>query len=278
MPKSILLLGKPHASKTVFLSQLYSKLKKNKSSLKLYKPVEDLSPIAEARDSLASGKGPVTTPAEKSVKFYLPLQVNDNQVDLKCPEYGGEQVLDIMESRELNREWKSSIKESDNWVLFIRLNNIGNRLDIADSTYKENPAAKGNKDLETFEYHISDQSFFIELLQIIMNEKGTDFHLLNSDIKLTVVLTCWDEMEVKGNPSPCSILKDKLPLLLDFAESNWDRSSLKILGLSAQEFNLDSEDNQEKYMIEGPENFGYLILEDGTRSEDITKLIELAIQ
>ncbi len=45
-----------------------------------------------------------------------------------------------------------------------------------------------------------------------MNEKGTDFHLLNSGIKLTIVLTCWDEMEVKGNPSPCSILKDKLPL------------------------------------------------------------------
>lgn len=85
-------------------------------------------------------------------------------------------------------------------------------------------------------------------------------------------------MEVKDNPSPCSILKDKLPLLLDFAESNWDKSSLKILGLSAQEFNLDTKDNQDKYMIEGPENFGYLILEDGTRSEDITKLIELAIQ
>lgn len=92
-----------------------------------------------------------------------------------------------MESRGLNREWKSSIKESDNWVLFIRLNNIGDRLDIADATYKEDPAAKGNKGLETFEYHISDQSFFIELLQIIMNEKGTDFHLLNSDIKLTIV-------------------------------------------------------------------------------------------
>ncbi len=278
MSKSILLLGKPNASKTVFLSQLYSKLRKNKSNLKLYKPVEDLSPISEARDALASGKGPVTTPAEKSVKFYLPIQVLDDQVDLKCPEYGGEQVLDIVESRGLNKEWKTSIKESNNWILFIRLNSIGNRLDISEVTFKEENNVESGENTEVFEYQISDQSFLIELLQIIMNEKGTNFHLLNKDIKLTIVLTCWDEMKIIGDPKPFYVLEEKLPLLLDFAKSNWDRSSLKILGLSAQEFSLDTEENQEKYMVEGPENFGYLILEDGTRSDDITKLIELAIQ
>ncbi len=113
MATSILLIGKPHSSKTVFLSQFYSKLQQNKSKLKLYKSVDDLSPIAGAREALASGEEPQTTPSEKSVKFYLPIQVAEKEVDLKCPEYGGEQVLTIVENRELNKEWTISINESD---------------------------------------------------------------------------------------------------------------------------------------------------------------------
>jgi predicted RNA-binding Zn-ribbon protein involved in translation (DUF1610 family) len=124
MSISILLIGKPHSSKTVFLSQLYSKLQKNKSALKLYKSVDDLSPITVAREALAKGEEPQTTPSERSVKFYLPIQVGETQVDLKCPEYGGEQILSIVENRELNKEWTDSIQESDHWILFIRLNNL----------------------------------------------------------------------------------------------------------------------------------------------------------
>lgn len=275
MGTSILLIGKPHSSKTVFLSQFYSKLRKNKSRLKLYKPVDDLSPISAAREALASGEEPQTTPSEKSVKFYLPLQIAEEQVDLKCPEYGGEQVLSIVENRELNKEWTTSIQESNSWILFIRLNNVNKPLDISDVTYSEQHHKNSKDPVSETEYKISDQSFFIELLQILLHAKGTDYHRLTDKPKLTVVLTCWDEMNTEEKPN--DVLKSKLPLLLNFLESNWSESYLNIVGLSAQGFSLTTTENKEKYQIEGPEEFGYLVLPDGTQINDITELIEQSL-
>lgn len=275
MATSILLIGKPHSSKTVFLSQFYSKLQKNKSKLKLYKSVDDLSPIAGAREALASGEEPQTTPSEKSVKFYLPIQVDEEQVDLKCPEYGGEQVLSIVENRELNKEWKTSIQESNSWILFIRLNNVNKPLDLSYVTYSEQHQKDARESAFESEYKISDQSFFIELLQILLHSKEIDYHKLNDKPKLTVVLTCWDEMNTQEKPY--DVLKSKLPLLLNFLESNWDESYLNIVGLSAQGFALTTQENKEKYQIEGPEEFGYLVLPNGTQTNDITELIEQAL-
>src|SRR5690554_4804482 len=230
MSTSLLLIGKPHSSKTVFLSQFYSRLQKKKSKLKLYKSVDDLSPISGARESLASGEEPQTTPVEKSEKFYLPIEINGKQVDLKCPEYGGEQVLNIVENRELNKEWTNSIQESNSWILFIRLNNINKSLDISDVTYSEQHQNNSKEPVSETDEKISDQSFFIELLQIMLHSKGTDYHLLNNKLKLTIVLTCWDEMNTKE--IPYDLLKSKLPLLLNFVESNWDKNCLNIIGLS----------------------------------------------
>ncbi|MBB4802110.1 hypothetical protein HNP37_002183 [Flavobacterium nitrogenifigens] len=273
MSTSILLIGKPHSSKTVFLSQFYSRLLKKKSRLRLYKSVDDLSPITGAREALASGEEPQTTPAEKSVKFYLPIQIGGQQVDLKCPEYGGEQVVNIVESRELNKEWKSSIKDSDSWVLFIRLNNINKFLDISDITYTDQHKKNVENSIESDK--LSDQCFFIELLQILLHQKGHDYHLKNSKSKLTVVLTCWDEMST--DEKPYDVLKNKLPLLLNFMESNWNSDLLNILGLSAQGFALNTIENKEKYQIDGPEEFGYLVLANGEKVDDLTQLIEEAL-
>lgn len=275
MGTSILLIGKPHSSKTVFLSQFYSKLQKNKSKLKLYKSVDDLSPISGAREALASGEEPLTTPSEKSVKFYLPIQLAEKQVDLKCPEYGGEQVLSIVENRELNKEWAASIQESNSWILFIRLNNVNKPLDISDVTYSEQHHKNAKELVSETEYKISDQSFFIELLQILLHAKGTDYHKVNYKMKLTIVLTCWDEMNTEEKPY--DVLQSKLPLLLNFLESNWDENYLNIVGLSAQGFSLTTPENKEKYQIEGPEEFGYLVLPDGTQTNDITELIGQAL-
>lgn len=272
MSNSILLIGKPHSSKTVFLSQFYSRLQKKKSKLTLYKSVEDLSPISAAREALANGDEPQTTPAEKSVKFHLPIQINDHKIDLRCPEYGGEQVVSIVENRELNKEWKNSIEESDNWILFIRLNSINKPLDISDVTFSEQHKQSSTTAETNTEYQISDQSFFIELLQILLHSKKYDYHLINDKLKLTVVLTCWDEMNTEEKPG--DLLRKKLPLLFNFIESNWIKTYLNIIGLSAQEFSLDIPENKEKYQIEGPEEFGYLVLPDGTKSKDITQLIE----
>jgi hypothetical protein len=270
----LLIIGKPHSSKTVFIAQFYSRLQKRKSKLSLYKPVGDLSAITAAREALANGKEPEATNTERNVNLILPIQFGEEQIDLVCPDYGGEQINTILTSREVDKKWLNAIKESDNWIFFIRLNNISEQLDLSKITVTEEHI-QGNNDVVDIQFSISDQSALIELLQIFLHSKEHDYHFKNSKIKLTVVLTCWDELETEEKPK--QVLQKNLPLLLNFIESNWETEILKIIGLSAQGFPLDNLENKEKYQIEGSENFGYLIKEDGQKTNDITELISEAL-
>lgn len=271
MNKQLLIIGKPHSSKTVFLSQFYSRLQKKKSTLRLYKAVDDLSPISGAREALANGDEPEATSTLKSEYFYLPIQTSDGiKIDLQCPEYGGEQVDGIIDNREVDKNWSEAINSSDNWIFFIRLNSVNHSINISTiEITKENPPNLDN-DISN-EYGLSDQSSLIELLQLLLHYKGFNYHLKNQKVKLTVVLTCWDELNT--NEKPKSIFESRLPLLLNFIESNWDRQFVKYIGLSALGFPLNDPENKEKYQIEGPESFGYLVQDDGQKSNDITELI-----
>lgn len=274
MSKTLLIIGKPHSSKTVFIAQFYSRLQKRKSKLSLYKPVDDLSAISAAREALANGEEPEATNTERSVTLILPIKFGEEQIDLICPDYGGEQINTILTSREVEKKWLDKIKESDNWIFFIRLNNITEQLDISKITVTEEHT-QGSNEVVEIPFSISDQSALIELLQILLHSKEHDYHFKNSKVKLTVVLTCWDELETEEKPK--QILQNNLPLLLNFIESNWSSEKLKIIGLSAQGFPLDSVENKEKYQIEGSENFGFLVKEDGQKTNDITELISEAL-
>lgn len=271
MNKQLLIIGKPHSSKTVFLSQFYSRLQKKKSKLSLYKTVDDLSPISSAREALANGDEPDATSTQKSEYFFLPVQISDElKIDLQCPEYGGEQVSGIIDNREVDTNWHEAINNSDNWIFFIRLNSVNHSTNISSiEVTKDNPPNIEND--TSHEYRLSDQSSFIELLQLLLHYKGFNYHVKNQKVKLTVVLTCWDELDTKEIPK--SILKSRLPLLLDFIESNWENQNVKYLGLSALGFPLRDPENKEKYQIDGPESFGYLIKHDGLKINDITELI-----
>ena len=274
MNKQILLIGKPDSSKTVYLTQLYSRLQKNRSKLKLYKQVANLSAISNSRESLANGEDPQPTPLENHVPFELPIRVNEEDIDLVCPEYGGEQVNTIIDTRHLKKEWIDAIKSSDNWVLFIRLNSIDRPKDITDVTVTEAHVERDDEG-ENALYSMSEQTSFIELLQILLDIKQYNYHTLNQTIRLTIVLTCWDEMGTKGIPR--DLLAEKLPLLTNFIETNWSVDAVKFVGLSALGFSLKDPLNQEKYQVDGPEKYGFFVRSNGEETDDITELIEQAL-
>ena len=73
-------------------------------------------------------------------------------------------------------------------------------------------------------------------------------------------------MESPGKP--IDELFERLPMFGDFVASNW-KDSL-VLGLSALGRALDNEEPDEDYIAKGSERFGYVVLEDGTRSSDLT--------
>ena len=275
MNNSILLIGKPHSSKTVFLAQFYLRLQKNKSQLKLYKPVANLTPIAAALAALTDGKEPEPTHSEQRVPFVLPITNGLEEFDLLCPEYGGEQINNIIRTRELDKQWIEAIDESNNWLFFIRLNGVNKAQDIADITPNGAHVAADQNDRNN-DYGISDQIAFIELLQILLFQKNNDYHFRNKKVKLSIALTCWDELIDPDNPA--AQLKKELPLLYAFIDANWQENSWQVLGLSALEFSLKSPGNQEKYAVLGPESFGYLVLGNKEITKDITQLIGKAIQ
>ncbi len=272
MNNPILLIGKPGSSKTVFLSQLYLRLQKRKSKLKLYDQVPNLSLIIDALNELAEGKEPIPTHSEQSLDFMLPIQAGELKMDLICPEYGGEQVKRIIAKRELDSLWKDAVTNSNNWLFFIRLSEINKAEDIADITPNPNNVTPDERDEE---HVLSDQAFYIELLQILLFHKYNDYHFKNKKVRLTIALTCWDELETKDIPE--AHLKKELPLLYAFLKANWMSDNWVVLGLSAQQFRLTNAENQDKYAVEGPENFGFIIDKNGKRTDDITELIVNAV-
>jgi Double-GTPase 1 len=273
MATQILLIGKPHSGKTTFIGQLCARVETNNSKLKLYKAIENLSPIIEATRALAKGEEVRITPTEKGTVICLPLQDGEVKFDLDCPDYGGEQVNNIIENREINSKWTDSIKQSENWILFIKPSDLTTSYDLSNKTITPEVLESGNGKSE--EYSVSDQSSFIELLQILLHSKGHDSHFKNSTIKLTVVLTCWDEFS--STLTPKEELKKILPLLSNFIETNWIERKINILGLSSLGFSLKKQENKIKYQESGSENFGYMINSDGSTNSDITQLILEAI-
>ena len=68
-----------------------------------------------------------------------------------------------------------------------------------------------------------------------------------------------------------------MPLFAHFIASNWLAGAFNIIGVSAQEFPLKTDEARDKYLDEMPQNFGYLVLDDNPKEKDLTRLIEKAL-
>jgi GTPase SAR1 family protein len=273
MNDSLLIIGRPASGKTTFLAQFLTRVRKKKSRIKLLKASENIKAISEAQRRLAAGKEPNTTAADSNEDLVLPLMLNNTEIQLSCPDYGGEQINSLMESMAIEPRWQKYVDGSASWLIFIRPSHISSAYDLTVSTYENIHGIKSENSLTP---ELSEQSQFIELVQALLYAKKVGIKNRISSPRLIIALTCWDELDT--NKTPKAFLQEKMPLFLQLVESNWERSKFEIFGLSAQEFSLiDNPDGSDKYLDELPENIGYLILPDGKRDNDITKLIESAL-
>lgn len=270
---SILIVGQPASGKTTFIAQFLTRVKKRKSSIKLIKIPENIKAITDAIKRLSMGEEPETTPADQNVELVIPINVDGKNIDLVFPDYGGEQVNDLIELMEINENWQKLVTCSDRWIHFIRPHEITPEYDLSISSYEQIDAKKS----KVFSGPgLSNQSKFIELLQVLLHTKNKGIKHPISIPKLSIVLTCWDEL--KTNNKPVQVLREKLPMFLHFVETVWEKEAFEILGLSAQEFPLKTQEKKDKYLDELPENIGYMIDQKGVKDKDITKLIKIALQ
>jgi len=273
MNSNILIIGLPASGKTTFLAQLYNRIRKRKGVVKLGKRRDKLNieAIKDAVRRLSRAEETHATPSDGNLELVLPITWEEKEAILVSPDYGGEQVRDIQDAMHVNIEMVNRLKESDQWILFIRPGKIFPEYDLSQKNYEARVIEKSTQDDEVV---LSRQSRFIETLQAMLFAKGKGVRHQLDTPRLFIVLTCWDELETEN--TPMEVLMEKLPMLVDFCHANWQPEAFKVLGISAQGFRLDNQENRDKYLDDLPESFGYLVHADGSLDADLTVLIQMA--
>lgn len=271
----VMLLGGPNSGKTHYAGQLYGRLQRNPGALKIRSEngtPPDLSALDEVLKCLACGHAASHTPIETWSEVLLPL-VNGcgKELDLRWPDYGGEQLKRVFDEREVPESWRGRLLRADGWVLLIRLHAETTYDDALADLVKRSLNQERSKAEQRQAGSWDANAYWVELLQILLHvaEKGTVSKIVRP--RLAVLLSCYDEFDSEGL-TPSHVLTRKLPLVSSFIENNWSTGSATIWGLSALGCPLVSSSSDEKFIDQGPETQGWIVPPSGgAKDSDLTK-------
>lgn len=274
-----LIIGGPNVGKTHFGGQLYGRLQERDGTYKIVSTPDDLKLFEEVLQALAEGKSAGRT--QRAIHHDLSLEIEESksgkQILFSFPDYGGEQVNEILNSRRINKTWGDKIQASDHWLLFIRLDEVAKTEDI--TTKMPDPEVLQKRNEETDLLKLSLAAFFIELLQMLLYAKGVGTRKQVSAPRLLVVLSCWDNITgVEPNTTPLSLLKERLPMFFQFVESTWEKGAFSVLGLSSLGQSLSNDQPNTTFIDQGPEGQGFIVTPDGTQEKDLTLIIQYLTQ
>jgi hypothetical protein len=238
-------------------------------ALKMTGAPTNLEAFTTALSCLTEGKSTDHTPANIYVESVWPITDKDGRyAELVWPDYGGEQVRNLVTQRRIPAAWRDRVVEATDWVVLIRLHSLRSEDDLFSRPLQSFAAVEPQG--EAAGYELSDQARTVELLQMLLYL--AQFHLDRPLRKprLTILLSCWDELET--TELPADLLASRLPMLWSFVRSNWALPT--VIGLSALERALSKTDADQEYAIRGPEEFGYVVLPNGVKNTDITLPIQ----
>lgn len=266
---TILLVGESNVGKTHYGAQFLKRLMVKACALKMSGAPTNLEAFTTALSCLTEGKLTDHTPASTYVESVWPITDEAGRyAELVWPDYGGEQVRNLVTQRRIPAAWRERVLEATDWVLLIRLHSLRSEDDLFSRPLQSFAAAEPQR--EEAAYELSDQARTVELLQMLLYL--AQFHLDRPLRKprLTILLSCWDELET--TELPADLLASRLPMLWSFVRSNW--TSPTIIGLSALERALSKTAEDQEYATRGPEEFGYVVLPNGEKKADITLPIQ----
>ena len=278
--RPILMVGEHDVGKTHYGGQLLKRLMNSDGYLRMDGAADNLEPFELVMDSLNEGRLADRTPTTTYNESVWPIIDSEGRkAHLVWPDYGGEQIREIIEKRRVPNAWRSRITQSRAWILLIRLQKIRTDNDIFSrplaslkgNTTEHQETNRKQETPGTGEIRLSDQARLIELLQILVQTRLTGDGGLEESPRLLILLTCWDEVEgdkTEKGTRPVEILRQRLPMFLDFVLSNWENPL--IFGLSALGRRLDKNEPDRDYVSRGSEHFGYVVLKNGTHCKDLT--------
>ena len=273
--QQILILGESDVGKTHYGGQLLKRLMNSNGQLRMDGAASNLEPFETVMDSLNEGKlADHTATATYDESVWPIIDEEEHRAHLVWPDYGGEQIRNIIENRRIPSVWRTRITQSPAWILLIRLQKIRTDNDIfsrplaflMEDTTRTQETDEKEGTLRNGEADFSDQARLIELLQMLIQTRLTNDGDLGRMPQLLILLTCWDEMEMEIEP--VEVLHQRLPMFHDFVSCNW--KDLFVFGLSALGRRLDKTETDMDYVNRGSENFGYIVLENGTHHNDLT--------
>jgi hypothetical protein len=230
----------------------------------------NLQPFESALERLNEGKAADHTATTVYQDSVWPIVDRDGmQTQLIWPDYGGEQIKLMFSTRKVPEAWRARIEESPAWMLLIRLNKTRVMEDVLSrplAALREAPPNEARVANAAGSIELSDQARLIELLQMLLYLRRICAERPLSIPRLAILLTCWDELGAADRP--WDTLHRHLPMFGDFVSSNW-RNPV-VLGLSALGRALDAKQGDLEYATRGPEQFGFVVREDGTTTPDLT--------
>lgn len=269
--QSILIIGKPDSAKTTFKIQLLNHLFDGDYENVVLDPLPDkLSQIMEERQTVRRGRAVQRTQLQVEIETDLSLKFsNGTSAIIPYHDYSGEKIDRIIDSRIVSDSWAGRVKESEAWILFISPYHIKPN----DNIYTKPRETRQKKEEETKEdFILTDTAYYIELIQFLLFIKGLGTFKSIKKPVLQVALSRCDKVGLKEGVIPRSVLKERLPLFVDFLESVWDKDSLSIIGISPTGKEL-GDNYDEEFINKGAHQFGYVVLPDGTESNNLTLVI-----
>lgn len=263
----IVLLGGPNSGKTHYAGQLYGRLKRKPGALELRGTPADLSALEEVLHCLENGHAAEHTSTGTWTDVLLPLKDSRGKMlDLRWPDYGGEQLQMIFTERQVNETWRSELRQAEGWLLLIRLRKETTYPDALEELTKR--AAGGNgTPARTGDWDANAR--WVELLQILLHVAGVGTVSRRDQPRLAVLLSCYDEVAVEGR-RPSQVLTQHLPLVATFIDSLWEPNAVSVWGLSALGCLLEKDSDDENFINQGPEQQGWIISPEGQQHSDLS--------
>jgi hypothetical protein len=267
---NLLILGGPDSGKSTYRAQLYQRIEHEEGELQLVQSVGDMSALQGDVERLLQGLSPLHTNLD--IYNSTTLVVKDGagrEVSLEFADYGGEQIRRISELNTVPAPWVERAQQSSAWLFFLRIDRLRSAKSFMTEPVETTPRLSGA--LEPLSSEQSGELSAIETLQRLLFVRGASLRDQLAAPRLGIFLSCWDELtDGERKQPPNAILEQRGPLFSRFVQANWKSDEYNLWGLSSTERRLPDKDPDEDFARKGPERAGYVVLNTGNTSADLT--------
>lgn len=234
--KSIMFSGLPESGKTTFLAALwffiFNSTEDDDYECNTLEDVE-LEYLNTISKNWASCEEVIRTNQNKIEEVIINIKhkLSEKSMRLWIPDMRGETFNSQFEHREWDEEFDSILDKAYGMLLFVDPRDIKNKPRLifkenqpfkvfGETMINDNPQQSWTEDLAP------SQVKLVDFLQMI------DFHKPNVLRKISVVVSCWDEIKTETDPEIWC--KKEVPLLYQYLYSNDHLFDVKYFGVSAQ--------------------------------------------